>query len=147
MKNLKLTIDLLPKGAWGNNLSKTLPRNDWDAIRRTVYKVANNKCSICGRDGELHAHEIWKFDIPTKTQTLENIVALCPACHGVKHFRHSQMIGYGEQSKQHFLNVNKCDIVDFLIHKEECEKLFNEQNAIDEWTVKAPILDEVGIEY
>ena len=29
MKDLKLTIELLPKGAWGNDFSRTLSKNDW----------------------------------------------------------------------------------------------------------------------
>ena len=33
MTNLKLTIELLPKGAWGNDFSKTLSKKDWDTIR------------------------------------------------------------------------------------------------------------------
>jgi len=38
MSNLILTIDLLPKGAWGNNFSKTLSKKDWDVIRDACYK-------------------------------------------------------------------------------------------------------------
>lgn len=33
----KLTIDLLPKGAWGNDLSKTLSKKDWDTLREACY--------------------------------------------------------------------------------------------------------------
>lgn len=32
MKNYKLNIDLLPKGAWENDLSKTLSKKDWDIL-------------------------------------------------------------------------------------------------------------------
>ena len=29
MKNLRLTLDLVPKSAWGSNLRKALPKKDW----------------------------------------------------------------------------------------------------------------------
>ena len=37
MKNYKLTIDLLPKGAWGNDFSKTLSQKNWDILRNKCY--------------------------------------------------------------------------------------------------------------
>ena len=76
MKNLKLTIDLLPKGAWGTN--------------------------------------------------------------GVKHYRHSQMIGYGEHAKRHFCKINNCYLHTFAQHFLEAEQLFNKRNTIEKWTIKTP---------
>jgi len=133
MRELKLTIDMLPRGAWGTNLSKTLPQKDWDVLRKAVYNSAGGKCAICGKEGELHAHEIWSFDISAKRQRLENIVALCPACHGVKHIRHSQRIGYGEHAKRHFMEVNGCTNSEFAEHYLEALSLFNERNRVDKW--------------
>jgi hypothetical protein len=75
---------------------KTLPKSTWDLLRKSAYFVAENKCTVCGKESDLEAHEVWDFDIPTRTQTLVDIVALCTACHGVKHFRHSQRIGYAK---------------------------------------------------
>lgn len=145
MKKLVLTIDLLPKGAWDNNLSKTLPKRDWNLLRAITYEIANSKCTCCGRAGDLEAHEIWDFDIPTKTQTLTDIVALCPACHGVKHFRNSQRIGYGEHAKAHFIRTNKCSAETFAEHYMEAQSQFDERNKVNSWEMKAPLLDELGI--
>jgi hypothetical protein len=136
MKNLKLTIDLLPKGAWGNNLSRTLPQKEWDEIRNATYEKANRQCTICGRGGDLEAHEVWDFDIQAKTQTLKEIIALCPACHGVKHFRHSKMIGYGETAKAHFMKTNNCSAHDFAAHYIEAQNLFDERNKVEKWEMK-----------
>jgi len=141
MKNLKLTIDLLPRGAWDKNLSKVLPKKEWDAIRHAVYDIADNKCTICANDGELHAHEVWHFDIPTKTQTLTDIIALCVPCHGVKHMRHSQRIGYGNHAKRHFMKINNCSLSDFAEHFLQAESLFNERSTVEEWHIKIP--DEI----
>lgn len=38
MDNFKLTIELLPKGAWNNDFSRTLPKKEWDIIRSNCYK-------------------------------------------------------------------------------------------------------------
>ena len=74
MKNLKLTIDLLPKGAWGKDFSITLPKKDWDRLRYATYEVAEYQCEICGTKPEtLKAHEVWDFDIPSQTHTLVEI--------------------------------------------------------------------------
>lgn len=87
MKDLKLNIELLPKGAWGNDFSRTLAKKDWDTLRRVCYDKANHKCTICGFEtDDLDAHEVWDFDIKTKTQTLKDIIAICSKCHGVTQF-------------------------------------------------------------
>lgn len=144
MKDLKLTIDLLPKGAWGRDLSKTLPQKDWDKLREFCYKKANYHCEICGNSEEqLHAHEVWYFDIPKKTQTLTGIVALCSACHGVKHFRNSTRIGYGQHAKTHFIKINKCDEMTFVGHCYEAEVEFEERNKRLRWKMIVD-LDKFG---
>lgn len=136
MSKYKLSIDLLPRGAWGHDLSKTLPKKDWDILRDFAYEKANYHCKICGKtDEQLHAHEIWDFDIPHKKQTLVDIVALCSACHGVKHFRNSKRIGYGQHAKAHFMRVNKCDAIVFAGHCMEAEKIFNERNKVLRWNM------------
>ena len=135
MKNLKLTIDLLPKGAWGTNLSKTLPKKEWDDIRKSVYEKADNRCVCCGAGGELHAHEVWDFDIPKKMQTLKDIIALCPSCHMVKHFRNSIRMGWDKHAKAHFMKVNECNLDTFVAHFAEAESLFNERGKVDKWAI------------
>ncbi len=135
MENFKLTIELLPKGAWNNDLSKTLPKKDWDTIRNECYKKANYKCEICGYETtDLDAHEIWIFDKIKKTQTLIDIVALCTKCHGVKHFKNSVRLGNGEKAKEHFLKTNNCTELDFSNHLLESILKFEQLNNIYRWT-------------
>lgn len=136
----KLTIDLLPKGAWGNDLSKTLSKKDWDTLREACYARSNHRCAICGASGiDLDAHEVWEFDIKTKTQTLKDIIALCSACHGVKHMRNSERIGYGDSAKAHFIKVNRCSDVAFAGHYAEAQMLFDQLNEIERWKIKADL--------
>lgn len=144
MKDIKLSIELLPKGAWGNDLSKTLPKKEWDKLREFCYNRFNNECVICGRkDEKLHAHEVWTFDNENKTQTLVDIIALCPKCHGVKHFRNSERLGYGDNAKKHFMKINNCSELDFANHYLEAQLKFEESNEIYRWNIVAN-LDNLG---
>ena len=140
MKNYNLTIDLLPKGAWGNDFSKTLSKKDWDTIRNKCYERANHKCQICGYvTDDLDAHEVWDFNIENKTQTLVDILALCSRCHGVKHIRNSYRLGYGEDAKTHFMKVNNASELDFIAHLTEAVMKFDEQNKVYRWKIVADL--------
>lgn len=138
MSDLKLTIELLPKGAWGNNLRERLKKEDWDTLRNLCYERFDHRCSICGKtDVKLDAHEVWEFDEQNRSQTLKDIIALCPACHGVKHMRNSIRIGYEKQSKAHFLKVNKCNQMTFAKHYAEAIYKFEELNKVLRWELIA----------
>ena len=138
MDNFKLTIDLLPKGAWNNDLSKTLSQKDWNILREFCYKKANHKCQICGeRTDDLDAHEVWQFDEKNKTQTLKDIIGVCSKCHGVIHFRNSVRLGYGELAKKHFLKVNQCSEMEFASHLHKALIEYDQRNKIFRWKMIA----------
>lgn len=140
MKNYKLTIDLLPKGAWGNDFSKTLSKKDWDTLRNKCYERANHKCAICGYvTDDLDAHEVWNFNVENKTQTLVDILALCSRCHCVKHIRNSYRLGYGDDAKTHFMKVNNASELDFISHLTEAEMTFEERNKVYRWNIVADL--------
>lgn len=131
MQNYKLTIELLPKGAWNNDFSITLPKKEWDIVRNNVYKKANHRCQICGfKTDDLDAHEVWEFNTTKKTQTLKDIIGICGKCHGVKHIRNSQKLGYGEESKTHFMSVNKCSELDYASCLTKAQMDFEKQNKV-----------------
>lgn len=138
MKNFQLTIELLPKGAWGNDLSKTLSKKNWDILRNNCYKRANHRCAICGyQTNELDAHEVWEFDLKNETQTLKNIIGICTRCHGVKHFKNSVRMGYDEIAKEHFMKVNECTEKDFANHLLQALINFDENNNVLRWKMNA----------
>ena len=147
MDKLKLTIELLPKGAWRNDLSITLPKKDWNMLREFALKRANGKCEICGyQTNDLDVHEEWDFNIEKKTQTLKDIIAICSKCHGIKHFRNSKRLGFEEEAKKHFMEVNDCNELEFAFHLAQAEILFNERNEIYFWNIKLNLL-KFGGEY
>ena len=140
MEDLKLTINMLPKGAWNNDFSKTLSKKDWDKLRQFALKRANGKCEICGFEtNDLDVHEEWKFNTEKKTQTLKVIVAICSRCHGVKHFKNSVRLGYGEEAQEHFIKVNNCSEMEFASHLNKALLEYNERNSVYRWKIIADL--------
>ena len=52
MKAPKLTIELVPSTAWGENLRKILKKEHWDILRKASYKRARYRCECCGGKGD-----------------------------------------------------------------------------------------------
>ena len=145
MKNLQLTIDLVPESAWGSNLRCALAKKDWDTLRHACYERCKHRCAACGlKTDKLDAHEVWDYNTFTKTQTLVDIVALCASCHLVKHMKHAMAEGKLEIAKNHFYRVNKCDANTFAQHFVEAEMLYAERSKVDKWILKAPTLAKLG---
>lgn len=86
MSKLKLTVELVPKSAWFQNVRSEFTKPQWDMIRRRSYRLANHRCQICGCNPDvLECHETWRWDADAMTQILTGFIALCPDCHKVKH--------------------------------------------------------------
>ena len=104
----KLTIEMIPKATWGENL-RSLRTDRWDALRRATYINARYKCEICGGKGKEHpveCHEVWKLDKKKKVQRLVGLIALCPMCHMVKHAGRATALGNFESVIHHLRHVN-----------------------------------------
>lgn len=144
MEELKLTINMLPKGAWNNDFSKTLSKKDWDKLRNFALNRAKGKCEICGyKTDDLDVHEEWVFDVKKKTQTLKYIKAICSRCHGVKHFRNSVRLGFGEEAEKHFIKVNSASEMQFASHLHKSLIEYEERNKVFRWKIVAD-LDRFG---
>ena len=105
-KNYKLNFQLVPDGCWYTNLRSALPREVWDRLRRAAYRRAGNKCSTCGAEGRLEAHEVWEYDDKNHIQKLCDIIAVCPACHEVIHIGRTSLLGREAEAQAHFMKVN-----------------------------------------
>lgn len=61
---------------------------NWRKMRQRALERDNNLCLLCGKSGEqqsLHVHHIKPlktFDEPEDANYLDNLVSLCPSCHG-----------------------------------------------------------------
>jgi hypothetical protein len=97
----RLTIELVPRTCWFSNVRDQVPRGDWDRIRREVYERAGKRCEVCSGRGSRHpveCHEVWEYDETAHVQRLVRMIALCPACHEVKHIGLAGLKGRGEQA-------------------------------------------------
>jgi hypothetical protein len=105
----RLTIELVPKTSWYNNVRVLTDELGWDRIRRQVYRQADYRCEVCGGRGPEHpveCHEVWHYDDRTRVQMLVRMIALCPACHQVKHIGFANVKGNGAQARAHLARVN-----------------------------------------
>jgi hypothetical protein len=109
---MKLEIELVPQTSFFNNVRAIVTKEEWDVIRKECYRNAGYKCEICGGIGEkwpVECHEIWKYDDQSHIQTLSGMIALCPACHEVKHFGYANVKGNSERALLHFMKINELD--------------------------------------
>lgn len=132
-----LTIELVPKSLWYNNLRSELSKKDWDLIRKQSYKKANYRCEICGGKGSkwpVEAHEIWEYDDKNKVQILKGIIALCPSCHSVKHIGLAEVRGKLKEAVDHLSKINKWTLQKTYSYVEKQFKIWEERNKYV-WTL------------
>jgi hypothetical protein len=105
-----LSIELVPKTSHFKNLRKFVSQTTWKNLSMATAAKAKNKCEICGGKGKrwaVECHEIWDYDDTNHIQKLKGLIALCPACHGVKHIGLKIKQGFGEQAIEHLTMVNE----------------------------------------
>ena len=60
----------------------------WNFMRKKAYMNANYKCEICGCEptkGNLHAHELFRYDYLKQEGEFVRVVAICRDCHNFIH--------------------------------------------------------------
>lgn len=105
----RLTIELVPRTCWFTNVRDRVSRCDWDRIRSNVYRSAGYRCEVCNGRGSRHpveCHEVWEYDESARVQRLLRMIALCPACHEVKHIGLAGIKGRGDLAREHLATVN-----------------------------------------
>lgn len=109
-KPKKLTIDLVPSTCWFSNLRSELPPEDWKRLRLAQRSKDRYRCQGCGvfKDKGLHCHERWEYTIEEfrRIQRLAGLMTLCRECHAVKHMGFAAINGKGDETIQHFMDVN-----------------------------------------
>ncbi|MEJ7745223.1 MAG: HNH endonuclease signature motif containing protein [Luteimonas sp.] len=106
---MKLSIELVPASSWYDNVRSNVSVATWARIQRQTADQAGHRCEICGRQGVRHpveAHEVWAYDDAGGVQRLLRLIALCPDCHGVKHFGRALAQGTQRRLLAWFAYVN-----------------------------------------
>ncbi len=143
MDTLKLNFEIVPTGAWNNNLRTVFSKKAWDFIRKDAYARAGGKCSICGRPVKrLEAHERWSYNKQTAVQKLEDVIAVCHAWHSVIHIGRTQLLGDIVRAEKHFMKVNNATYVEYRQALGEANKLHQERNKVQEWKLDLTWLNQ-----
>ena len=140
---MKLQIESIPEFSWGHNLAHLLPAPVWDKLRKETYRKAGFKCQVCGTNGKLNCHEVWKYNDIKRIQFLEKVESRCDLCHNINHWgRTVLMVHKGEYPRDyletltdHFCKVNKCKPEDFLEEKLRAGEL-QQYRSYHRYTIK-----------
>lgn len=125
---------MVPEECWYSNLRSVLKPSDWDRVRKDAYARAGGKCCVCGkRNTRLEAHERWSYDEGRALQKLEDVVALCHACHEVTHISRTQLMGRGMEAMEHFQKVNECSQMEFHEALQAANEEYLRRNRIEGW--------------
>lgn len=143
MDEPRLTIELVPAGTWGDNVRSAVTKEQWDRIRRAVYKRAGYKCEICGGKGKewpVECHEVWHYDGEQHIQKLVGLIALCPMCHKCKHMGFAFASGVGAETLLHLTEVNDWSVGKAFFYYKEMYKMW-EQRSKYHWHVDISLLE------
>jgi hypothetical protein len=138
----RLTIELVPRTSWGNNVRSMVSPDIWYKLRRDTYTKAGYRCEICGKTGAKHpteAHEIWLYNDVTHTQTLTGLMALCPMCHSAKHIGNAQRWGTMDKVIAHLCKVNNWTLETTIQYIKEAFEEW-ETRSKHKWKVNVDIL-------
>ena len=134
MKKLKINSEPIPKSMHYVNLRSELSKEEWNFIKKLVYKRANYRCEICGQIGPkwpVEAHEIWKYDEKNGIMKLDKIMALCPDCHLSHHLGFAQIKGKYEQAINHLKEINNFTEKELEIYLDKLWKDWERRNKIN----------------
>lgn len=145
---MRLPIELVPTSCWYTNVRSNVSGATWARIQRQVAEQAAHRCEICGRQGVGHpveAHEVWAYDDSLHIQRLMRLIALCPDCHGVKHFGRGLAQGSQRRLLAWFAHVNGLSAVQAV---NIVIAAFNEQRqrSASSWSLDLSVLaDRYGV--
>ena len=148
ISGFRLTIELVPETSWYSNLRNRVGRELWDKIRYESYKNAGYKCSVCGSGkASLYCHEVWEYDDDKHIQKLKGFVALCLACHMIKHIGYAGIQGEAGRLDynsliRHFKWVNGCSYEDFKLARDMAFEVWEERSWY-EWTIELGEFEEL----
>ena len=150
---MKLTIELVPSSCFFSNVRSMVSVKIWDALRNECYKLANNKCELCGAVGNgwstksfVECHEVWKYDEVARVQKLERLIGLCSDCHSVKHWGFAIIKGKEKQNYKHIVKVNQISFDQAVEIVKEAFETWEKRSKL-KWKVDLSYLDNKNIKY
>jgi hypothetical protein len=144
----RLTVDRIPTACHCSNVRSSVSEGRWDTLRRRVYRRAGSRCVICGSVGADHpveAHEAWEFDEAERMQRLVGMMALCPACHEVKHFGRAVRRGRGEQVRAQLARINGWSGDEVEEHLRTTAEVWQRREEVEDWSLDLAALAEYGM--
>lgn len=140
---MKLEFEMVPDSCWYSNLRSILSKAQWDFVRREALSRAGGKCSVCGASSKrLEAHEKWVYDEKNAVQKLEDVIAVCPACHAVIHVGRTQLKGDERAAEEHFMKVNGCTYAEYRKALGEATAVHLRRNRVPEWKLDLTYLQK-----
>lgn len=143
----KLTIELVPRTCWFDNVRSAVSSSDWARLRKQTAKKAGWQCQICGGKGPrwpVECHEIWQYDDESQCQTLTGLISLCPSCHEVKHIGFSELRGKKEEAVAHLALVNGWSLNGAFDYVDEAFELWRKRSE-HAWQLDISWLETQGI--
>ena len=137
-----LTVELVPRTAWRRNVRSHVSRAEWERLRAQTLQRAGHRCEICGARGRLECHEVWHYDDQRHVQKLTRLIALCPACHEVKHIGLAGARGRSPQAVAHLARVNGWSLQDARHYLEACFEVWSARSN-HQWTLDLSYLESL----
>ena len=144
----RLVVELVPRTSWFSNVRSEVSAAEWDRIRRDVYRRAGHRCELCGGRGSEHpveCHEVWAYDDERHEQRLDRMIALCPACHEVKHIGLASARGRTDVALTHLAVVNGWTMPEAIAHVVAAKQRWEQRSAY-EWVLDLSALSEHGVD-
>jgi hypothetical protein len=139
---VKLEIELIPRSSFFTNVRSLVSQTQWDIIRKKCYQQAGYRCEICNGKGPkwpVECHEVWHYNPKTLVQKLVRLIALCPACHEVKHFGLARVKGRDHIAKAHLMEINKIGSEEADRHIGKAFNIWKTRN-MEEWELDVSFL-------
>jgi hypothetical protein len=142
-------VELVPSTCWWSNVRSHVASAEWERLRRATAAAAGNRCEICGGRGRRHpveCHEVWVYDDTTRVQRLVRLIAICPACHEVKHLGLAGKRGRLGAALAHLARVNGWTADDAGVY---AEVVFEQWSARSrhQWTLDCTVLEAQGVRF
>jgi len=147
MTNPKLTIELVPRTAWFNNVRSNVAPEIWQKLKKRTATKAKWRCEICGGQGKkwaVECHEIWNYDDVNHRQTLQGLIALCPSCHAVKHMGHTNLQGKAIEATLHLAKINGWSCEEAVNYVETQFQVWQERSQYD-WELDISWLENINL--